>query len=72
MKDLIESVITELMNTLMKKGSNANEPGKKVSPEQNLRISDRAEGHGRGWGGGNRQCKGASGGKGRGGGGCGS
>jgi hypothetical protein len=75
-KNLIETIVSEVMNVLMKKGFNVNETGKGIVAEQSKGMSGCAgeqERGSRGGGGkGKGHCGGQGGGSGRGaGGGCG-
>jgi hypothetical protein len=76
MKKLIETIVSEVMNALNKKGYSTNEPGSGIVAEQNQGMCGSAGGQGKGRGGGSGQGKGRGGGQGGGrgrggGGGCG-
>ena len=70
MKKLIETIVSEVMNSLNKKGYSTNEPGSGIVAEQNKGMSGSAGGQGKGRGGGRGQGGGGRRG-GRRGGGCG-
>lgn len=70
MKKLIETIVSEVMNALNKKGYSTSEPGSGIVAEQYQGRSGGAGGQGKGRGGGRGQGGGGRGG-GRGGGGCG-
>lgn len=71
MKKLIETIVSEVMNVLNKKGYSTSEPGSGIVGEQYQGLSGGADGgQGKGRGGGRGQGGGGRGG-GKGGGGCG-
>jgi hypothetical protein len=70
MKKVIETIVSEVMTALNKKGYSAKEPASGIVAEQNQGRSGGAGGQGKGRGGGRGQGGGGRGG-GRGGGGCG-
>ena len=70
MKKLLETIVSEVMNTLNKKGYSTNEPGSGIVAERSQGMCGDAGGQGKGRGGGRGQGGGGRGG-GKGGGGCG-